>query len=72
MVEKIELQIDAGAIDTVAPKAVGGHLPIMETEAVRRKVGYVAATGTKLANYGEDTEGHHQGRCSSVHGCAGR
>ena len=51
--EKVEIQIDSGAIDTVAPKTVGGHLPIKETEAVRRKIGYVAANGTKIANYGE-------------------
>jgi hypothetical protein len=51
--ERIEVQIDSGAIDTVAPKSVGGHLPIRETEAVRRNLGYVAANGTKIANHGE-------------------
>jgi hypothetical protein len=51
--ERVEVQIDSGAIDTVAPKGVGGHLPIRETEAVRKNMGYVAANGTKIANYGE-------------------
>ena len=51
--EKVRLQVDSGAIDTVAPKTVGRHLPVRETEAVKRKMGYVAANGTKIANYGE-------------------
>ena len=50
---RVEVQIDSGAIDTVAPKSVGGHIPIRETEAVKRNMGYVAANGTKIANYGE-------------------
>ena len=53
MAGKVEIQSDSGAIDTVAPTSAGGHLPIAETEAVRKNVGYVAANGTKIANYGE-------------------
>ena len=46
--KKVQAQVDSGAIDTVAIKSVGGHLPIRETLAERRKMGFRAADGTKI------------------------
>ena len=51
--ENVRLQLDSGACDTVAPKTVGRHLPVRETQAAKRRMGYIAANGTKIANYGE-------------------
>ena len=51
--ELTRVQVDSGAIDTVAPKEVAGAFKIRETEASRRGLGFVAANGTKIKNYGE-------------------
>ena len=51
--ERIRVQVDSGAIDTVAPKNVAAAFDIKETEASRRGMGFVAANGTKIKNYGE-------------------
>lgn len=51
--EKIRVQIDSGAVDTVAPKNVARAFKLHETEMSRNKVGFVAANGTKIGNYGE-------------------
>ena len=51
--ERIRVQVDSGAIDTVAPKEVASAFRVRETEASRRGLGFVAANGTKIKNYGE-------------------
>jgi len=51
--EKIKVQVDSGAIDTVAPKSVAKKFELKETPASRRGVGFVAANGSKIQNYGE-------------------
>ena len=51
--ERIRVQVDSGAIDTVAPKEVAAAFNLMETEASRKGMGFVAANGTKIKNYGE-------------------
>ena len=53
--ERIRIQVDSGAIDTVAPKDVAKAFSLRETEMSRRKVGFVAANGSKIDNYGERT-----------------
>ena len=50
---KIKVQVDSGAIDTVAPKNVAKKFELKETPASRRGVGFVAANGSKIQNYGE-------------------
>ena len=51
--ERIKVQVDSGAIDTVAPKNVANKFVLKETAASRRGVGFVAANGSKIKNYGE-------------------
>ena len=51
--ERIKVQVDSGAIDTVAPKNVANRFVLKETAASRRGVGFVAANGSKIKNYGE-------------------
>jgi hypothetical protein len=51
--ERIRVQVDSGAIDTVAPKDVAKKFALRETPASRRGVGFVAANGSKIKNYGE-------------------
>ena len=51
--ERIRVQVDSGAIDTVAPKEVAAAFNIFETAASKKGMGFVAANGTKIKNYGE-------------------
>ena len=51
--EQVSVQVDSGAIDTVAPKSVGAELPVIKTKAATMGLGYVAANGTRIENYGE-------------------
>ena len=51
--EKVNIQVDSGAIDTLAPKGVAVGVPIREAKAAKLKMGYVAAKGTKIENHGE-------------------
>ena len=51
--EKIRVQVDSGAIDTVGPKEVGRQFVTKETRASKQGIGYEAANGTKIRNYGE-------------------
>ena len=51
--EKITATADSGAADTVGPKSVGKSIPIRPTKASMAGIGYVAANGTKINNYGE-------------------
>ena len=51
--ERVKVQVDSGAIDTVAPKNVAQKFVLRETPASRRGIGFVAANGSKIQNYGE-------------------
>ena len=45
--------MDSGAIDTVTPNDTAIGVPMKDTKAPTAGVGYVAANGTKIGNYGE-------------------
>ena len=51
--ERVRIQIDSGAIDTVGPKEIAGAFKMRETEMSRRGIGFVAANGSGIKNYGE-------------------
>ncbi len=51
--ERVRIQVDSGAIDTVGPKEIAGAFKMRETEMSRRGIGFVAANGSGIKNYGE-------------------
>ena len=51
--EKIRIQIDSGAVDTVGPKSIGRAFAIKDTPASKGGKNYVAANGSTIKNYGE-------------------
>ena len=51
--ERIRVQVDSGAVDTVTPKCTASAFKLKPTEASRRGIGFVAANGTRIQNYGE-------------------
>ena len=51
--ERVRVQIDSGAIDTVGPKEIGKAFEMKETEMSKKGIGYVAANGSSIENYGE-------------------
>ena len=51
--ERIRMQVDSGAIDTVIPKDMGVSVPLRPTLASKLGIDYVAANGTKIGNHGE-------------------
>jgi hypothetical protein len=51
--EKIRVQVDSGAIDTVAPKDIASAFSVMKTRMSEAGIGFVAANGSKIENYGE-------------------
>ena len=51
--ERIRIQVDSGAIDTVTPKDTAEGVPTRTAEAATSGKGYMAANGSKIANYGE-------------------
>ena len=51
--ERVRVQIDSGAIDTVGPKEIARAFEMKETEMSKRGIGYVAANGSSVENYGE-------------------
>ncbi len=51
--EKGRIQVDSGAIDTVGPKYMAGAFKMKETEMSRKGIGFVAANGRGIKNYGE-------------------
>ena len=53
--ERIRVQVDSGAIDTVAPKSVGRAFGMRETPMSKNNIGFVAANGSKITNFGERT-----------------
>jgi hypothetical protein len=44
--------VDSGAIDTVGPKDIAGAFKMKETEMSRKRIGFVAANGSGIKNYG--------------------
>ena len=51
--EKIRVQIDSGAVDTVGPKEIGQAFKIRPTKASKDGRNYVAANGSVIKNWGE-------------------
>ena len=51
--ERIRMQVDSGAIDTVVPKDMGASVPMKPTLVSKLGIDYVAANGTKIGNHGE-------------------
>ena len=51
--ERIEVIVDSGAADSVAPPSVGRSFRVRESEGSRAGQKYVTADGTTLANLGE-------------------
>jgi hypothetical protein len=51
--EKVRVQIDSGAIDTVGPKGVAKAFAMKETMMSKKGIGFVAANGSAIKNYGE-------------------
>ncbi len=50
---RVRAQIDSGATDTVGPKEIAQASEMRETEMSKRGIGYVAANGISIENYGE-------------------
>ncbi len=53
--ERIRVQIDSGAIDSEGPKEIAKAFEMKETVMSRRGIGFVAANGSGIKNYGEKT-----------------
>ncbi len=51
--EKIRVQIDSGAIDTVGPRSVAKAFKMQEKVMSKKGIGCVAANGRVIKNYGE-------------------
>ena len=51
--ERIRVQIDSGAVDTVGPKSAGRAFPINPTKASKAGKHYIAANGSIIKNHGE-------------------
>jgi hypothetical protein len=52
--ERVRVQIDPGAIDSVGPKEIAQAFEMKETMAPKNGVGYVAKCGIDVKNYGEN------------------
>jgi hypothetical protein len=51
--ERLKVQVDSGAIDTVAPLDIASAFSVMKTRMSEAGVGFVAANGSKIENFGE-------------------
>ena len=51
--ERIRVQVDSGAIDTVAPKHVAKAFSLMETKMSKKGIGFIAANGSEIKIHGE-------------------
>ncbi len=51
--ERVRIQVDSGAIDTVGPRDIAEAFKMRETEMSRRGIGFVAANGSSVKSYGE-------------------
>ncbi len=56
--ERVSFQIDSGAIDFVGPKDNAAAFKMRETEMSKRGIGFVAANGSGIKNYGEKIAGY--------------
>ena len=57
--EKVRVQVDSGATDAAGPQEVAKALTMKENVMPKKGLGYVAANGSKIKNYGEKrTVGH--------------
>ena len=50
---KVRAQVDSGAIDTVGLKEIAKALTMKENVMSKKGLGYVAANGSKIRNFGE-------------------
>jgi hypothetical protein len=51
--ERITVQVDSGAVDSVAPRGIAEAFSTMKTKMSEAGIGFVAANGSKIENYGE-------------------
>jgi hypothetical protein len=51
--EKIAVQVDSGAVDSVAPPGIAAAFSTMKTKMSEAGIGFVAANGSRIANFGE-------------------
>ena len=51
--EKVRVQVDSGPVDAVGPKEIAEAPTIKENAMWKKGLGYVAANGSKIRNYGE-------------------
>jgi hypothetical protein len=51
--EKVAVQVDSGAVDSVAPPGIAEAFNTMKTKMSEAGVGFVAANGSRIANFGE-------------------
>ena len=51
--ERVTATADSGASDTVGPQSIAMHIPVKSTRASIAGIGYIAANGSKISNYGE-------------------
>ena len=49
--ERIRVQVDSGAIDTVGPKEVAKAFEMKETVMSKKGVGFIAANGSGIKNF---------------------
>jgi hypothetical protein len=51
--ERITIQVDSGAVDSVAPPGIAEAFNTMKTRMSEAGIGFVAANGSRIANFGE-------------------
>ncbi len=51
--DKVRVQVGSGAIGTVGPKEIAKALKMKANAKSNKDLGYVAANGSKIKNYGE-------------------
>jgi hypothetical protein len=51
--EKVAVQVDSGAVDSVAPPGIAEAFSVMKTKMSEAGIGFVAANGSRIANFGE-------------------
>jgi hypothetical protein len=51
--ERIAVQVDSGAVDSVAPPGIAAAFSTMKTRMSEAGIGFVAANGSRIANFGE-------------------
>ncbi len=51
--ERLRVRVDSGVIDTVGPREIAKAFEVKERIVSRRGIGFVAASGNGIKNYGE-------------------